>query len=322
MTARPVTTSITFPPSMLNGEMSVTQNLERDGPLFVASAGAENFPVSLRGRNKLGRFIDAALRDNGAQVVAGEDHVVYTVVATLGTAVGYPFNMIPADGFMSATIVTFGTSPNNGFGLEVSLDNGVSWHSIQIVSEQSSVPGQATLIYSQGIIGVCDIPPCTHIRMRAQNSAAFTNRYCLALSRQPRTSHMSVRLSDAQMTDNAVYGGTTTIQSLITSGIDATKRTRPVAADGTVATRAQGATVSSSTGPFNLPYYGTVLAPAIARIDAQNYGRDQPAALQSNNRGELKIETDAIRSVTEQQTLAAQAIYMQQLDPNWGFELR
>ena len=322
MTARPVLPAAAHVESK-DAEV-IKQDFEANGPLIVSQDSRDAWRVSMQGKGTDEVVRDVRVKPTGELLVSPQDNVRFEGYFN-GAAVTFSILLapIPAEGFVTASLVfSVAVSPAS---LQVTMD-GVNWTTLPgTLPNNTTGAQQAAIFYTSAFtIATFSLPPCAYVRVISGGTQTLTNcRTYLTLSKTPKADFVAARLSDVQFSDNTLQANSLTFQSVLTGGVDATKRTRVLATDGTVEAKAQGATnQQAGNQPLAQPFYGHVLATTIARVEAYQYKRDQPAALQANTRGELQVDFNELRRAIEQQTLRAEASYMQQLDPNWGFELR
>ena len=301
--------------------VTIKQDYSADGALVVTPDTAQQWPVKLQAIDPAGYLRDLKVSPKGELITASADHVIlqsnYSGTPAANTVFIGP---VPAEGFVSASVLT-SAIPSGGMYLQVSY-NGVDWVSVTTVLNSGSTA--STGMWNSGQIYTASLPPCAFVRLMTNASSALTGvKFFLALSKTQRPDYLAARLSDVQVSDSLTpVIASSVVQQLLVGGVDSAKRTRALATDGTVYAKAQAPANNQTGAALNIPYYGHVMAQAIARIAPYPYSIDQPAALQANTRGELQVDQQEIRRIQEQQLLAQQAAAMQQLDPNWGFELR
>ena len=313
--------------------LPIKQDYDSDGPLIIAQDSREQFKVAIQGPNIAASSVgisdgivrDARVNQRNELVTSNGDHVIYQQTVSGTTPAGFAnlLGPIPAEGFMSFSVIAVNQIPSNGMCVQFTYD-GSTWYSLAM-SNATGMTSNSTANYSIATPYVGSIPPCLSIRI-ATNSTNSTTlaqaRFILALSKLPRPDLMLVRHADAQFNDQstALAAGSTQLAGLGITLPDANKRMRVISADGSVNQRGQPQTYSY--GSIYAPFYTSVIATAISRPEAASYKYDQPAALQTNDRGHLHIFSEELRRNQEQEILNQQQQYMQSLDPNWGFELR
>jgi hypothetical protein len=323
MTARPVLTPSTdSTPVDVTGKVQITQDLG-DGPLVVAQDDSLPWRVLNQIRTPKGQTADQAATALGeAKVAFGDTVILQTDFTLVANVAAYPISVPATDGWATATAYCT-TTMASGIGIQVSLDNGLNWQEVYGRLEGTGVAignSNTTRSYATSPFNV-SLPPCSHIRVVATHTTAGRYKFYLALSKAPRVNNMAVVLSDAQLTDTANVGTTSNAHAVVVSGLDSSKVMRPFAQDSTFTARRQSST-NSATGSTNIPYYGNPVATAMARREPQLYNVDQPAALQADNYGNLRVNLTELRQLQERALLLQEAAYMQQLDPNRGFEFR
>lgn len=319
MTARPVSgNGVATLPDTIN----VSQAAGPADPLYVAQ-GQDTWRTLGQGRGQDGNTYDLATSKLGELLTgAGPNLILNEPVRMNGASVpAYPIR-VDNDGYQTAMLVITGTAPNQGCGLQITVD-GQNWMYINMANINTGSNDVTTLQYGSATPYVASIPPCRAIRVMYNATAVPTNTAVqLALSRTPFTNYVQTRINIAQVTDNSTYGNSSGLQQLLVGGVDATKKTRVLAADGTVNAKSQGQVNNASGAALNIPFFGHVLSTAITRVQPQQYIDNQPVALQADTRGHLSVNFDEMRRNQEQQIVLQQAAAMQQLDPNWGFEVR
>lgn len=301
----------------------VRQDFGADGAFIVTPDTQQQWPVTAQARDTKGTVRDLLATTKGELLVAPSDHVIYENVYS-GTAVANVTALlgpVPAEGFVSAVFMSSASIATAV--VQVTWD-GIQWASLTGTLANLMAGGIAkprNLYVGSNYPVMISIPPCKQIRVSTAATQTLSNcKITLGLSKTSRTDFVAAYISDSQIVDKTQLTNYNQVVPIQVGGVDSTKKQSVLAMDTSTNPRVQGEV--NTTGSQGIPYYGGAVATAITRASPQAYLNGQPAALQSNTLGELKIDNSELRNMLEMQQLQLQAAAMQALDPNWGFELR